>query len=292
MIALMYVLIVNPISGNGNSLKKLPEIESLLKERGIEYRVETTRGRGDGKRAAAEVAAESPEGIIAVGGDGTLFDIVNGLKTAGVPLIFAPCGTGNDFIKTLELPKDPIEAIKVQLDAPLKRIDLCRMNEQYFLNVAGTGFDVEVLKNAEKYKAKYSGLSVYFHGLLDALKAYKPMRARIVIDGIAQHASFAILSIGNGRFFGGGMKAVPEAQVSDGLFDVIIVKPVKKFLILPLIALFIGGKHVKLKLGRLYRCKKISIECPGMTVNMDGELYPMDTANFEILPGAIAVRLP
>ena len=288
----MYTVIVNPISGSGNALRQLPRIESALKERSIDYRVVQTQGHGDGTRLAEKAASEGVEGVIVVGGDGTLFDIVNGLRTSGVPLIFAPCGTGNDFIKSLSLPKDPVEAINVQLDAPLSRIDLCRMNDKYFLNVGGTGFDVEVLRNAEKYKTKYTGLMVYFHGLLDAIKSYQPIHAKVTIDGDAQDRSFAILSVGNGRYFGGGMRAVPDAVVDDGLFDVVIVKPVKKFMILPLIALFIKGKHVQMKLGKLYRCKKITIESPGMTVNMDGELYSYDAADFEILPGAVSVRLP
>ena len=288
----MYTVIVNPVSGSGNALRRLPQIESLLKERSIEYQVVQTQCHGDGKRLAENAVSEASEGVIVVGGDGTLFDIVNGLRASGIPLIFAPCGTGNDFVKSLPLPKDPIEAISAQLDAPPAKIDLCRMNDKYFLNVGGTGFDVEVLRNAEKYKEKYTGLAVYFHGLLDAIKSYKPIRAKVTIDGDAQDRSFAILSVGNGRYIGGGMRAVPDALVDDGLFDVVIVKPVKKFMILPLIALFIKGSHVRAKLGRLYRCRRITIECPGMTVNMDGELYPYDVADFEILPGAISVRLP
>lgn len=288
----MYKVIVNPVSGSGNALRQLPRIEAALRKRSIDYRVKKTEGHGDGTRLAAEAATEAPEGVIVVGGDGTLFDIVNGLRTSGVPVIFAPCGTGNDFVKSLPLPKDPVEAINAQLDAPLTKIDLCRMNDRYFLNVGGTGFDVEVLKNAEKYKAKYTGLMVYFHGLLDAIKSYKPITAKVTIDGETQERSFAILSIGNGKYFGGGMKAVPTADIADGLFDVVIVKPVKKFMILPLITLFITGKHVKLHLGKVCRCRKISIDCPGMTINMDGELRQVDVANFELLPAALTVRLP
>ena len=288
----MYVVLVNPVSGNGNSLKQLPAIEAFLSDRGIEYRVEKTAGHGDGTRIAARLKIESPEAIVVVGGDGTLFDVVNGLKESDVPVLFAPYGTGNDFVKSIPLPKDPLEALRVQLEAPLKRIDLCKMNDMYFLNVGGTGFDVEVLRNADKYKEKYTGLQVYFHGLLDALKQYKPLTAKVTIDGETQERSFAILSVGNGRYFGGGMKAVPDAVVDDGLLDAVIVKPVKKFMILPLIALFIKGKHVRMGLGRLHRCRRITIESAGMTVNMDGELYPYDVADFEILPGKLTVRLP
>lgn len=289
----MYTLILNPNSGHGHALEKLSAAETLLKRRGIEYNVERST-QSEGITAIAErVAAQKPEGIIAIGGDGTLFEIVNGMPQCDVPLLFVSCGTGNDFIKSLKLPRDPIAALEVQLDAPVKRIDLCRMNDMYFLNVAGTGFDVDVLNCLEKYKSRYTGLRAYMRALVDAVKHYRPTTARISIDGAPEEEmSFAILSVGNGRYIGGGMKAVPDALVDDGLFDVVIVKPVRRRTILPLIAFFVGGQHVRFGLGKALRCRKLSVRCSGMTVNMDGELRNTDIAEFEIIPRGLCVRIP
>lgn len=289
----MYTLIINPESGQGASLSNLPAVQAVLDERGIKYKVLKADSSENAIEYARFACAENAEGVIAIGGDGTLFQIVNGMDSNTVPMIFIPCGTGNDFIKTLNLPSDPVEALKVQLDAPVSRIDVGCMNGIRFLNISGTGFDVDVLRYAERYKKKYKGLKPYLFGLYDALKSYRPLTAMVSIDeGPEEPATFSILSIGNGRFFGGGMKAVPYADVQDGLFDVVIVKPVRKFMILPLIALYIAGKHIGIKLAVLKRCKRLTIRCHGMTLNLDGELRDADCARFELLRDALAVRIP
>lgn len=289
----MYVLIVNPASGRGASMARLGEVESLLQSRKIEYRIDCAAAPEEATRLARSAAEEEPDGIIAIGGDGTIFDIVNGIAGSSVPLLFVSCGTGNDFVRCLNLPRDPIEALKCQLDSPITRIDLGRMNQLYFANVSGTGFDVDVLRHAEKYKRQFSGLRPYLQGLIEAVKTYRPMTAMLSFDDAPEErATFAILSIGNGRYIGGGMKAVPDADPGDGLFDVITVKPVPRLAILPLIVFFITGNHVKLRVAHLRRCKRLSVRCPNMTVNLDGELRVTDVARYELLPGAIAVRIP
>ena len=289
----MYTLIVNPTSGRGAAMGRLAGIEGVLKEHGLEYSIERATKPMDAARIARAAAARQPEGIIAVGGDGTLFEIINGMIGSDVPLLFVSCGTGNDFVRTLKLPKNPVEALKCQLGAPVGRIDVGRMNDFYFLNVAGTGFDVEVLRNAEKYKAKYTGLRTYLFGLFDAIRDFRPMTAHVSFDdGPEEEVSFSILSIGNGRYIGGGMKAVPDAKLDDGLFDVVTVRPVSKPAIALLIAFYIAGKHISIGLGRLRRCRKLSIRRPGMTVNLDGELFSTDHARFELIPNALCVRVP
>ena len=289
----MYILIANPVSGRGLALRKIPEIEAEFARRGLVCRVERTAGAEDAARIARAAAAERPEGIVAIGGDGTFFDVVNGLAGSDVPLLFVPCGTGNDFIKSLPLPREPLAARRAQLDAPLSRIDLGRMNDTHFLNVSGTGFDVDVLRRVDRHKEKHGGLFAYLLGLRDALKHYRPAEAEISFDGgPMQDASFAILSVGNGRYFGGGMKAVPDARVDDGLFDVVIVDPVRKGAIPPLIAFFVAGLHIRLGLARLVRCRRFTLRRGGMTVNLDGELRPADEARYELLPSALCVRLP
>ena len=106
----MYIMILNPNSGRGLALKKLPEIEAILHQHGIEYRIEREHSSGETSEVVRRAVSERPEGIIAVGGDGTLFEVVNGMAGSDVPLIFVSCGTGNDFVRSLKLPKDPIEA--------------------------------------------------------------------------------------------------------------------------------------------------------------------------------------
>ena len=289
----LYIFIVNPSSGSGKSAAALPALQRVLEERGSIWRVMYTAAHGQGAEIASQAALERPEGIIAVGGDGTLSEVAGGLKSTGIPMLFAPCGTGNDFIKATSLSRDPVTALRQQLDAPIGHIDLGRMNERCFLNVAGTGLDVEVLLNAEKYKQNASGLIPYLHGVADAIREYAPVHARLSYDDEPLHdASFTILSIGNGQYIGGGMRAVPGASLRDGLLATVEARPLRKWQIGILMALFIPGLHARTGIVRCRHVKKLRILRPGMIVNLDGELIACDDAEFTILPGALTVRLP
>jgi len=289
----MYTLILNPTAGQGSALENLPKIKAELKRRGLEFECVEAASRSIATETARKAVREGREGVIAIGGDGSLFAVVNGMVKSDVPLIFVPCGTGNDFIRCLNLPKDPFEAFRLQMDTPVSRIDVGQMNDICFLNVSGTGFDVDVLRQADKYKAKHKGLVPYLLGLIDAFKHYRPTKAMISIDGGEEREmAFALLSVGNGRYFGGGMKACPDAKVNDGLFDLIIVDPVKKVVIPFLLAFYIKGKHVSLGLGKLHRCRSLSIRRQDMTINLDGELMDFESAEYKILPGALRVRVP
>ncbi|NLF27172.1 MAG: diacylglycerol kinase family lipid kinase [Clostridiales bacterium] len=289
----MYALIVNPVSGNGRGMREYPRVEALLREEGIPYRLSLAEERGSVRAYAAEAVRERMDGIIAVGGDGTLFEIINGMAGSSLALLFVCCGTGNDFVKSLNLPKEPIEALRQQLHAPLCAIDIGRMNDIYFLNVSGTGLDTEVLVQAEKYKRDHMGLGVYLRGVRDAIRFFQPTSARVGFDGAEpEERRFSILSIGNGRYFGGGMKPVPTAVLNDGLFDVVVTRPVKKWMIGFLLMLFVPGWYAKTFLAKTFRCKSVRIVAPGMTLNLDGELIRCDDARFELLPARLNVRVP
>ena len=289
----MYALIINPISGNGRGERELPRIEALLRRESVPYRTFVAESAAEARTYARQAVEEKMTGVIAVGGDGTLFEVINGMAGSELTLLFACCGTGNDFIKTLHLPKDPVEALGAQLHAPLSRIDIGRMNETYFLNVSGTGFDVEVLRQAEKYKRTHKELGVYLRGVRDAIRTFRPIEARLGFDGAEPQARrFTIISIGNGRYIGGGMRAVPMAQVNDGFFDVVTTRPLPRWAIGFLMAVYVPGWYAYTPFVQRARCKRLRILCPGMTVNLDGELIDCDEAAFELLAAALPVRGP
>ena len=290
----MYAIILNPVSGKNRAYEKLEQIEELLKEKGIEYRIDTTHGPGDAVLLAEKAVEDGLDGIIAMGGDGTFSEVANGIGESGIELLFAPCGTGNDFMRMFNLPKDAVEAIKIQLDAPIRMIDMGRCNDRYFLNVTGCGFDVDVLLEAGKYKGNTSSIGAYMRGAYAAIKKYKPMDITVSIDdGPAKTLKSTVLSVGNGRFIGGGMKAVPSACVEDGLFDLMIVGQVNRFSIYFLLLLFAAGKHTMIKrLVNTYKCHKVRIQSNGMHLEADGEIFACDDACLTVIPGALRTRLP
>ena len=109
------------------------------------------------------------------------------------------------------------------------------------------------------------------------------------MNGKTEKRSVTIISVGNGRYFDGGMMPVPHAEIDDGLFDVIYVDKLSRLGILKFLGKFIKGKHADLPIAHEARCKALTIRCPGMTINMDGELREMDAAEYELLPGALQI---
>ena len=139
----MITVLVNPVSGGGKAEKVLPEIEALLREEKRKYVVRRTKNHGDAYEIAKEAVKSAHEGIIVAGGDGTMSEVLDGVVGSAVAIIFAPCGTGNDFVKCMHIPVEPVQAIKKQLSSPLRRLDYATVNGRAFLNVCGAGFDVE-----------------------------------------------------------------------------------------------------------------------------------------------------
>ena len=288
----MLYIIANETSGSGAGTAALKRVCALLQEKGIPYRAERTESPGHATRLADAAVSAGEKEIVCLGGDGTISEVIRGLAGRFVTLYFVPCGTGNDFVKVLNLPKDPIEALDAQLSCAPRKIDVGRLNETYFINVSGSGFDVEVLRQAARFKRLGKGLLPYLLGIFAALKSFRPLPVEITLDGKTEKTEVTIFSVGNGCYIGGGMKAVPHAVPDDGLFDVVIADRFSRPAILRMLTKFIPGKHTTLPGIREFRCREITFRCPGMVLDVDGELIPMDEARYELLPEALEIRTP
>ena len=283
----MFTLIYNPIAGNRRAERVLPRVTEELKRRSIDFVTLETVFPED-KTHYAHVPCSAQDTVCIIGGDGTVLNVLNQLPARTMRLITVPSGTGNDFIKCLHLPKDPIKAFRRQLDAPPRLIDYALASGEVFLNVFGIGFDVEVLKKLDQFKRKHAGLKAYLFALVKAISEYKPHTCMVSVDGGAfRKCVFSILSAGNGQYIGGGMKAVPQADVSDGLLNVVEVKPVKKRHLLILLPLFIFGFHVKARLGKMYRCRTLTIKGENLSYEIDGEIRSADTIHLSLVSGEL-----
>ena len=286
----MFQIIANQNSGCGAGTKALRGAEEVLRGRGLDFQTAVTEKAGDATRIADRAVSEGRNQLICVGGEGTIFEIVNGIAGRFASLYFVPCGTGNDFVRMLSLPADPAKALEAQLDGRPRRIDVGRVNDRWFMNIAGSGFDVEVLLQAARFKRLGRGILPYLMGIFSALRRFHPLTVEITLDGRTETRVVTIFSVGNGSYFGGGMKAVPRARIDDGLFDVIIADGMSRLSILKFLGRFISGRHTELAAIRECRCSELTVRCPGMTVELDGELVPMDEAHFRILPGALEIH--
>ena len=288
----MLSVIVNPVAGGGHSLEVARQAASLLTRRGISHEIFCTERSAHATLLARQAVESGADGVVALGGDGTLFEVVNGIGTSGVTMYFVPCGTGNDLARVLPFDRDPIKALEEQLDGAPASIDLCQVNDVFYLNISGAGFDAEVLRQTENFKHLGRGLKPYLMGVCAALRHFRPLPCELILDGQSSSRSLTIISVANGRYLGGGMCAAPFADISDGLLEVVVVRQLTRARIALLMPFFIPGWHVRLPVVETHKCREVILRCKGMTVNIDGELRSMDEAHYRILPGGLHIRRP
>ena len=272
----MLDFIVNPTAG-GKCGKKmmdvLAKITMHLDEKNVDYQIHITKELKSSREKTTELIKNGVTDIIAVGGDGTLHEVINGFCDFDrVNLGIIPCGTGNDFASAINLPKNPIDALDLILEGEAKYTDFMQMPTVRGLNVIGTGIDVEVLKkyNALKKKTKFG----YTLCLIKTLMDFEYSDFTAEINGERQDYRSFIAGVCNGHRFGGGIPICPVANAYDNKLNFIAVKEIPKIKII--------GAFIKLKGGKIFDIKqtvhsesdeiKILSDKP-LTINVDGELY-------------------
>ncbi len=291
----MYLFVFNPVAGRGRSKKILEEVKQVFGERGASYEVWETTGPNTAPDLARRAAEQGYESIISVGGDGTVLEVASGLLGTGCKMGVIPAGTGNDFIKSLGMDNDHIAAANAILDGHTRKVDIGSTEEgNCFMNVAGTGFDTEVVRYTERFKATLQGVAAYLMGVLCALFNYKCQRMRLTMDGNVIEDSIFLVAIANGKAYGGGMMVAPKASLFDGMFDVTVIYHLPKLKVPVIIGRFMSGKHEGLKDIKSYRCSEIRLELLDnvMPINMDGELIGQTPMTFKVLEKALAVFVP
>jgi len=280
----MLTFIVNPAAGSGYALKTEQQLRNELKQRGVEAAFVHTDAPGHATELARAAAAqEDCTGVVAVGGDGTCYEVACGLMGTGVPLGIIPAGTGNDFIKTVGIPKKPMAALARILQGKPRPVDVGRMNDRLFLNVSGTGFDVTVLDFTLQAKKVVKGILPYLYGLVRGIAHYKPVHMRFTADGVTEEREVLICSVANGRFFGGGIPICPDAAPDDGFFDLVVVENKPRWMIPFYIPGLLMGKVLTFPFTTHRRCTSVELISEGMRLNMDGEIIPLDAARYTIV---------
>lgn len=268
------LFIINPIAGAGKAKSIIPIIEKKMKESSIKYEIVLTKEPKD----AIKIAEENVDNfsiIIAVGGDGTVNEVAKGLiNSRKGTLAIIPCGTGNDFSRTIGLPMDPIKAIDIIIKKNIRVVDIGKINGNNFLNIASVGFDTEVVIHTNSIKKKVKSKTAYILGVLATLFDYKIRKINLVIDRVTFERNLVLLAVGNGNFYGGGLKILPMAEVDDGYFHVCLVKDISNFKILFLFPSIFKGKHLKYKkYVEIFKAKEVIVRnTKEININIDGEI--------------------
>lgn len=290
-----HIFIINPTAGKQKGL----ELVSHIKANFPQPIILTTEYPGHATELAKKYAA-SDAIIYSVGGDGTLNEVINGIMASEYAneVIFAsvPCGSGNDFIKGFTSEKDPYKLLDNYQVQNIKAIDVGLINGRNFINISSVGFDAEIVLGAQKYKQLpfISAELAYIISVFSTLIHLKNYSLTVQIDeGKPQKTNVLFITMANGNYYGGGMKAAPNALLDDGLFDFCIVDQIKRRQVPFLLPKFMKGKHENLKVLTTIRGQKMTIKSQTpLPLNIDGEVLLSDSINVTIKEKALRVLLP
>jgi len=260
-----------------------------MKKKLIDYKIFITKYAGEGKILARKAALSGFKVVAAVGGDGTVLEVVNGIKGTQAVLGIIPVGTGNDFARFFHIPKKLEKAIDVLIMGNIKIIDGAVINDILtFGNITSTGIASETAAMAVRFKKFLSGIWVYLSALLNVLFKYKPYSVKIKMDDKELNREITIFAAGVLSYYGGGLKLLPGADPNDGYLDVMIVDKISKIKLLVLLPLVLFGTHTKLKIVEVYRAKKVEIEADReVPVTVDGEILYIKNLEIKVEKDAI-----
>jgi diacylglycerol kinase (ATP) len=236
---------------------------------------------------------QSADVIVLAGGDGTMNIAAEALVELKRPLGIVPTGTGNDLARTLGIPVDAREAIGVIAGGLRQAIDVGRVNDKLFFNVASIGLSAELIRHHSDERKRRFWLFAYVLSVIDAYRSTRPFRAFLRCDGEMQRLRALQISIGNGRHYGGGMTIHEGATIDDQRFDVYVLRPLGFWRLLMLFPALRWGRLEKLDDILVRQAREIELRTRrAMPINTDGEITTRTPARFTVLPQAIQVFVP
>ncbi|NBI29865.1 diacylglycerol kinase [Chengkuizengella marina] len=286
-------LIYNPSSGREEMKKRLPEVLKKLESGGFETSTHETKGKGDAASAAEEAVKREFDVVIAAGGDGTLNEVVNGLANQPYrpKLGILPLGTTNDFARALGIPKNWSRACDIILNEYTKLIDIGKVNDEYFINIAGGGSLTELTYEVpSKLKTMLGQLAYYMKGL-EKLPQFRPIHLTLKSKEVMlEEEEVMIFLIANSNSVGGIEKIAPAASLSDGLFDVFILKKCNLAEFIRIVTLTLKGAHVNDPHVIHFKSNHLQISSSDYTqINLDGEYGGTLPKTFSLIPSHIPI---
>jgi diacylglycerol kinase (ATP) len=285
-------LIYNPSSGREAMKKKLPDILQRLERGGLETSTHATIGEGDATLAAAYAVEQGFDVIIAAGGDGTLNEVVNGLaEKENRPLLgILPIGTTNDFARALSIPRQWEAACDIIIKQFARPIDVGKVNQRYFINIAGGGSMTELTYEVpSKMKTMIGQLAYYMKGL-EKLPRLRPIELYIKSTEMELHENVMLFLITNSNSVGGFEKLAPDASLDDGLFDVFILKRCNLGEFIRVVSAALRGEHLNDPNVIYFKTNNIQVTSPDyVQINLDGEFGGTLPCRFSLLPSHINI---
>jgi YegS/Rv2252/BmrU family lipid kinase len=290
-------LIVNPSAGGGRASRALAGVQAALRRHGLEHHVELTTGLEDARRLA-RTAAAAGETAVALGGDGLIGAVAGALSGSEGVLGVLPGGRGNDFARTLGISLDPEAACDVIAGGTVRALDLGEVSAagtepSTFIGIASCGFDSVANRIANETRLVRGNL-VYAYGALRALIGWSPASFSLKLDdGVTRSATGYTVAVANSKAYGGGMWLAPDASLTDGMLDIVIVEHASKFRFLRLLPTVFKGDHVKEPTVHVVRSRQVEISAERpFTMYADGDPIAELPVTVRSRPGAVKVLVP
>ncbi len=289
-------LFVNPTAGRGRAARRLPRIEQLFAASGVALEVIRSAATGEIEAQVSRHVEAGARRIIVVGGDGSIHEAVNGLQRANqeCALSVIPSGTGNDFAKACGITLDWEQATqsllqRITTNVPARKIDIGRVNERYFANGVGIGFDAKVTRVARSYRWRI-GDFVYLLAILRCLyDGVATPDLRIDSEQMNFSGPLTLATVCNGPWVGGMFHIAPAADNADGMLDLLVASPVSRMRILTLLPLLMRGRHLREPEIEHQLVRRVTVTATApIESHLDGEVQPLqDRFDIEVLPAAL-----
>jgi diacylglycerol kinase (ATP) len=286
-------LIVNPSAGKGRAAKQVADVAGRIRESGANVSILVGADAADALTVARKAVADGIDALVALGGDGMVHLALNAVAGTDTPLGIIPAGTGNDLAATLKLPrKDPVAAAGIVSDRlrddAAWPMDAIRVGDKWFGCVLGAGFDSRVNDRANRMSWP-KGRMRYNIAMVAELGVFAPLPFELVIDGERIKTEAMLVAIGNAKSYGAGMQVTPDADVSDGLMDVMVLSQVSKMEFLKTFPKVFKGTHTTHPAVTMRRAKVVELASPGVTAYADGEYLADLPIRCECVRGAVRV---
>lgn len=294
------IFLVNPASGNGATGKRWPDLRRRAAELGLTGDEVLSEYPGHLAEAARDGGGRL---LVVVGGDGTMNEVVNGAVGTNAEIAILPNGTGQDFGRTHAIPTGFDDAVRVALNGETRTVDIGHVSlgdeSRYFANVGSAGMSGSVARRANSMSKRLGGRATFFYALTREFLAWKNTEVTVRLDGgppessnVRRGAMHDVI-VAIGRWHGGGMHLAPDASQDDGLYDVVLIGDVNKLDFLTTAPRLYTGKYLSHPKIDHFRAATVEIDAAEpLPVEVDGEPIGTTPARFEVVPGAVRVRVP
>lgn len=294
-------VIANPAAGRGRGERAIASVSALLRDKGLDFELVRTGHAGHGEELARRALSDGCRTVVALGGDGTVNEVVNGLSVdqdggpkpaEGVTLGVIPIGSGNDFAYAAGLPSRVPDAVERLAEGKARQVDVGCINDRLFVYGVGMGLIAEA--NVESRKITWlSGMPLYVAALFKALCFhYETYELDVTVDGVQSRRHAMVVTVNNGRRTAGAFHITPGARIDDGLLDLCLISPVSRLEIIRYLPLVVNGHHTGLDQVETLTGREIEIRSDGpLAAHVDGEVFgaPGRCYEFSVVPGALRV---